>query len=146
MNWMPTGFYSLELKIGNIGRFSARQQYFNTDDKRRKYRYTISLISKFFVNQCTVYLNTLLHSIMANIWPSAPVVVTDQVKQIITRFFDISDSIDPTSGRLFAEEIFVKDGIFKTHKTCIFKGHDGTSRFSISPQSAINAPISNSLI
>jgi hypothetical protein len=62
---------------------------------------------------------------MTNIWPSAPIIVTDQVKQLITRFFDISNSIDPTSGRLFAEELFVKDGFFKTHKTCVFNGHDG---------------------
>jgi hypothetical protein len=64
---------------------------------------------------------------MADIWPSTPVVVNDEVKKLITRFFEISDSLDPTSGELFADELFAKDGIFKTHKTLIFKGYDGTS-------------------
>jgi len=62
---------------------------------------------------------------MADIWPSSPVVVSDQAKQIITRFFEISDSPDPKSGRWFADELFTKDGVFKTHETCVFKGHDG---------------------
>jgi hypothetical protein len=62
---------------------------------------------------------------MADIWPTAPVLVTDQVKQQITRFFEISDSPDPKSGKLFADELFTKDATFKTHKTCVFRGHDG---------------------
>lgn len=66
---------------------------------------------------------------MADIWPSSPIIVTDQIKNLITRFFNISDSIDPESGRAFAEELFTKNGYFKTHKTCIFNGHDGTSPF-----------------
>jgi hypothetical protein len=61
-----------------------------------------------------------------DIWPSAPVVVGPRVKQIITHFFKISDSTDPESGKLFVE-LFTKDGIFTTHKTMLFKGHDGTS-------------------
>jgi hypothetical protein len=81
----------------------------------------------FFLHRCKIYSSISLNSIMADFWPSAPVVVTDQVKHIITRFFDISDSTDPTSGRLFAEELFIQDGFFKTHKTCVFKGHDGSS-------------------
>lgn len=64
---------------------------------------------------------------MSNIWPSSLIIVTDEVKHLITRFFEISNSIDPDSGRFFAEELFAKDGYFKTHKTCIFNGHDGTS-------------------
>lgn len=62
---------------------------------------------------------------MADIWPSSPIVVTDPVKQIITRFFNISDSLDPNSGKSFADELFVEDGFFKTHKTMIFKGREG---------------------
>jgi hypothetical protein len=68
---------------------------------------------------------------MADIWPARPVVVDDKVKRTITRFFEISDSTDPTSGRLFAEELFSKDGIFTTHKTVYFQGHDRKfSRFA----------------
>ncbi|QDS77275.1 hypothetical protein FKW77_003952 [Venturia effusa] len=61
---------------------------------------------------------------MTDIWPSPPIIVPEQVKQLITRFFDISDSTDPDSGSSFAEELFTKDGYFKTHRTCIFRGHD----------------------
>jgi hypothetical protein len=62
---------------------------------------------------------------MADVWPSAPVIVSERTKQTINHFFDVSDSTDPTSGRVFAEELFTEDGFFKTHKTLIFKGHDG---------------------
>lgn len=79
---------------------------------------------------------------MANIWPSPPIIVTDEVKHLITRFFDISDSIDPHSGRSFAEQLFTKDGFFKTHKTCIFNGHDGTS---LSPSFYTPIPKSHTL-
>lgn len=61
-----------------------------------------------------------------DIWPSAPIVVDDRVKRLITRFFTISDSTDTSSGRLFADELFAKDGVFKTHETCVFRGRDGT--------------------
>jgi hypothetical protein len=79
---------------------------------------------------------------MADIWPSSPIVVSDQVKQTITRFFDISDSVDPNSGRLFANEMFTEDGIFKTHKTMIFKGRDGTvfsTRYTYQKYSSIES-------
>jgi hypothetical protein len=59
------------------------------------------------------------------IWPPAPIAVDSHIKELITRFFEISDSTDPGSGQLFAEELFAEDGIFKTHETCIFKGRDG---------------------
>jgi hypothetical protein len=52
------------------------------------------------------------------------------VKQLITRFFEISDSPEPTSGKLFADELFTKDGVFTTHKTLIFRGYDGMSTIS----------------
>jgi hypothetical protein len=61
-----------------------------------------------------------------NIWPSAPVTVPPRTKQLITRFFDTSDATDPASGEIFAEEFFTRDGFFKTHETCVFKGRDGT--------------------
>ncbi|KAF2428614.1 hypothetical protein EJ08DRAFT_321674 [Tothia fuscella] len=61
---------------------------------------------------------------MADIWPSSPITVSDQVKQAITRFFQIGDSSDPGSGKLFADELFTKDGIFKTHKTLVFRGYE----------------------
>lgn len=63
-----------------------------------------------------------------DIWPTAPVVVERRVKEIIARFFQISDSTDPDSGRLFAEELFAEDGFFKTHETCVFKGREGVSK------------------
>lgn len=62
-----------------------------------------------------------------DIWPSGLILVSDRVKQLITRFFEISDSAEPTSGRLMADEVFAKDAIFTTHKESIFRGHDGTS-------------------
>jgi len=65
---------------------------------------------------------------MRDIWPSAPVTVSDCVKCTIKRFFEISDSTDTTSGELFANELFTKDGIFKTHKKLIFQGREGTFR------------------
>jgi hypothetical protein len=61
----------------------------------------------------------------ASIWPPAPILVDRHIKELITRFFEISDSTDSGSGQLFAEELFAEDGIFKTHETCIFKGRDG---------------------
>ena len=64
-----------------------------------------------------------------DIWPSSPIAVSPQFKQLIQRFFEISDSADPASGKLFAEELFTKDGVFTTHKTLVFKGHDGASCF-----------------
>ncbi|KAL9624461.1 MAG: hypothetical protein Q9160_001424 [Pyrenula sp. 1 TL-2023] len=59
------------------------------------------------------------------VWPSAPIVVDDRVKRLINRFFAISDSADTSSGRLFADELFTRDGVFKTHETCVFRGRDG---------------------
>jgi hypothetical protein len=61
----------------------------------------------------------------ASIWPSAPIVVEPHIKDLITRFFEISDSTDLDSGRQFADELFTKDGFFKTHETCVFNGRDG---------------------
>ncbi|KAL1597122.1 hypothetical protein SLS60_008704 [Paraconiothyrium brasiliense] len=46
-----------------------------------------------------------------SIWPSAPILLDESVKQTIHRFFSISDSTDPTSGRLFAEELFAEDAL-----------------------------------
>lgn len=60
-----------------------------------------------------------------NIWPMAPVVVGEDVRALITRFFEISNSTDPDSGKWFAEELFTIDGLFKTHETCVFQGREG---------------------
>lgn len=60
-----------------------------------------------------------------SIWPTAPMVVSEQVKHTILRFFEISDSTDATSGRLFAEELFTEDAVFTTHPTCVFRGRAG---------------------
>ncbi|KAF2445846.1 hypothetical protein P171DRAFT_520574 [Karstenula rhodostoma CBS 690.94] len=57
-----------------------------------------------------------------DIWPTAPIVVSEQVKHVILRFFEISDSTEKTSGRLFAEELFTEDGVFTTHPSCVFRG------------------------
>ena len=62
-------------------------------------------------------------------WPTAPITVPDRFKQLIERFFVISQSTALDSGRLFAEELFTGDGLFKTHETCVFKGHAGMSIF-----------------
>ena len=64
----------------------------------------------------------------ADIWPSAPIIVSSRVKHLITRFFEISDSPEPTSGKLFADELFSRDGVFTTHKTNLFRGYDGALR------------------
>lgn len=66
----------------------------------------------------------------------APVMVEPRVKELITRFFQISDSTDPNSGHLFAEELFAEDGFFKTHETCVFKGREGLST-SMTQQSTL---------
>jgi hypothetical protein len=62
-----------------------------------------------------------------SIWPQAPIVVDTQTKELITRFFDISNSTEPNSGQIFADELFVEDGSFRTHETCVFKGRAGQS-------------------
>jgi hypothetical protein len=59
------------------------------------------------------------------IWPADNISIAQDVRDLIIRFFDISDSTDPSSGQQFAYELFAEDGFFKTHETCIFKGREG---------------------
>lgn len=59
------------------------------------------------------------------IWPTPPIIVSPHVQHLITRFFDISDSIAPESGEQFAKEVFTKDAVFMTHETVVIKGYEG---------------------
>jgi hypothetical protein len=76
-----------------------------------------------------------------DVWPSTPILISPRVKHLITRFFEISDSPEPTSGKLFADELFTTDGVFTTHKTLIFKGYDGPSHHFLRPHQIEIYPI-----
>lgn len=62
-----------------------------------------------------------------DIWPRAPLQISNSAKHLITRFFSIADSTEKTSGKLFAEELFTEDAVFTTHPTCVAEGRDGES-------------------
>jgi hypothetical protein len=66
---------------------------------------------------------------ITNIWPLSPVIISQHTQDLIERFFDTSDSTDyANSGRIFAEEFFAEDAIFKTHETCVSQGRKGVFR------------------
>jgi hypothetical protein len=55
-------------------------------------------------------------------WPS--IIITDNVKELLGKFFTIVDLPDPESGKRLADEIFTEDGIMAaaTGKSIGFEG------------------------
>lgn len=55
-------------------------------------------------------------------WPSTP--VSDEVKDLLARFFQLVDLRDPNAGKAISEEIFLPDGVFVTAVSA-FTGKSG---------------------
>ena len=59
------------------------------------------------------------------VWPASPIELHPNLKALISRFFEISDSIDPVSGKWFADEVFTADGVMKMGARLSYSGSEG---------------------
>ena len=65
------------------------------------------------------------------VWPASPIEIHPNLKALLSRFFEISDSIDPVSGKWFADEIFTADGVMKMGTRLLYSGSEGWYSYTL---------------